>query len=190
MCRRRRIPASDVVDTPAEMSLTRPLNACHHVAGFVYAAAHLCEARRTIEIEVRPGAARARAARVVADVAAATIDCPSAAAPLRVHPPVEVRRVLAMRRVQAATAVASSSRSAPGLRQAQAGRGPHAVLGVVGAAILTAGERKALPHQSGGSLPGRGAGGGFRPRTAHAIMRLETTPARNSPTDVPDEPRI
>ena len=36
------------------MLLTRLLNACHHFPGFVYAGARLIEARKTIEIEVRP----------------------------------------------------------------------------------------------------------------------------------------
>jgi transposase len=36
------------------MLLTRLLNACHHVPGFVYAAARLIEATSTIEIDVRP----------------------------------------------------------------------------------------------------------------------------------------
>ena len=36
------------------MLLTRLLNACHHFPGFVYAAARLCEASNTIEIDVRP----------------------------------------------------------------------------------------------------------------------------------------
>ena len=36
------------------MLLTRLLNACHHFPGFVYASARLIEARKTIEIEVRP----------------------------------------------------------------------------------------------------------------------------------------
>ena len=36
------------------MLLTRLLNACHHFPGFVYARAQLVEARKTIEIEVRP----------------------------------------------------------------------------------------------------------------------------------------
>ena len=34
--------------------LTRLLNACHHFPGFVYARARLVEARKLIEIEVRP----------------------------------------------------------------------------------------------------------------------------------------
>ena len=36
------------------MLLTRLLNACHHFPGFVYARAHLIEAHKTIEIDVRP----------------------------------------------------------------------------------------------------------------------------------------
>lgn len=36
------------------MLLTRLLNACHHFPGFVYTGARLIEARKTIEIEVRP----------------------------------------------------------------------------------------------------------------------------------------
>lgn len=36
------------------MLLTRLLNACHHFPGFVYEAAHLCETRQLIEIDVRP----------------------------------------------------------------------------------------------------------------------------------------
>ena len=36
------------------MLLTRLLNACHHFPGFVYVGARLIEARKTIEIEVRP----------------------------------------------------------------------------------------------------------------------------------------
>ena len=36
------------------MLLTRLLNACHHFPGFVYTGAQLIEARKTIEIEVRP----------------------------------------------------------------------------------------------------------------------------------------
>jgi hypothetical protein len=36
------------------MLLTRLLNACHHFPGFVYARAQLIEARKTVEIEVRP----------------------------------------------------------------------------------------------------------------------------------------
>ncbi len=36
------------------MLLTRLLNACHHFPGFVYAAARLCKASNTIEIDVRP----------------------------------------------------------------------------------------------------------------------------------------
>ena len=36
------------------MLLTRLLNACHHFPGFVYAAARLCKAANTIEIDVRP----------------------------------------------------------------------------------------------------------------------------------------
>ena len=35
------------------MLITRLLNACHHFKGFVYAAARLCEASKTIEIDVR-----------------------------------------------------------------------------------------------------------------------------------------
>ena len=36
------------------MLLTRVLNACHHFQGFVYDGAHLVEARKTIEVKVRP----------------------------------------------------------------------------------------------------------------------------------------
>jgi transposase len=36
------------------MLLTRLLNACHHFPGFVYQGARLCEASKTIEIDVRP----------------------------------------------------------------------------------------------------------------------------------------
>jgi len=36
------------------MLLTRLLNACHHFPGFVYYGARLCEAAKTIEIDVRP----------------------------------------------------------------------------------------------------------------------------------------
>jgi transposase len=36
------------------MLLTRLLNACHHFPGFVYEGARLCEASKTIEIDVRP----------------------------------------------------------------------------------------------------------------------------------------
>ena len=36
------------------MLLTRLLNACHHFPGFVYAGARLCEAIKTIEVDVRP----------------------------------------------------------------------------------------------------------------------------------------
>ena len=36
------------------MLLTGLLNACHHFPGFVYEAAHLCEAHQRIEIDVRP----------------------------------------------------------------------------------------------------------------------------------------
>jgi len=36
------------------MLLARLLNACHHFPGFVYVGARLIEARKTIEIEVRP----------------------------------------------------------------------------------------------------------------------------------------
>jgi len=36
------------------MLLTRLLNACHHFPGFVYEGARLCEATKTIGIEVRP----------------------------------------------------------------------------------------------------------------------------------------
>ncbi|MDP2762060.1 MAG: ISL3 family transposase [Sideroxyarcus sp.] len=36
------------------MLLTRLLNACHHFPGFVYAGARLCDATKTIEIDVRP----------------------------------------------------------------------------------------------------------------------------------------
>jgi len=36
------------------MLLTRLLNACHHFPGFVYASVRLVEARKTIEIKVRP----------------------------------------------------------------------------------------------------------------------------------------
>src|SRR5579859_6301246 len=36
------------------MLLTRLLNACHHFPGFVYEGARLCEASKTIEINVRP----------------------------------------------------------------------------------------------------------------------------------------
>jgi hypothetical protein len=36
------------------MLLTRLLNACHHIPGFVYEGARLCEATQSIEIGVRP----------------------------------------------------------------------------------------------------------------------------------------
>ncbi|WP_316157522.1 ISL3 family transposase [Cupriavidus sp. BIC8F] len=36
------------------MLLTRLLNACHHIPGFVYEGARLCEATQSIEIDVRP----------------------------------------------------------------------------------------------------------------------------------------
>ena len=82
------------------MLLTRLLNACHHFPGFVYAGARLIEARKTIEIEVRPR--RGSKARCSGCVDTGAWLRSAAAAALRVHPGVGLRGDLAlrMRRVQ------------------------------------------------------------------------------------------